>query len=76
LIVLLIRCRLADAARKVDTSDAETLRLMADHLRRLGAVSQSCDIYRRLGDDKVCSHDRNAQQSSLSFDSIGVASSP
>lgn len=43
--------RLVDASRKLDaTEDAPTLRIIADHLRRLGSVQLACDILRRLGD--------------------------
>ena len=43
--------RLVDASRKLDTDEgAETLRSIADHLHRLGAFSQACDILRRLND--------------------------
>lgn len=35
----------------MDTTDgAPTLRIISDHLRRLGSVQQACDILRRLGD--------------------------
>ncbi len=43
--------RLVDASRKLDATDeAPTLRIIADHLRRLGSVQLACDILRRLGD--------------------------
>ena len=43
--------RLVDASRKLDaTEDAATLRIIADHLCRLGSVQLACDILRRLGD--------------------------
>lgn len=43
--------RLVDASRKLDVTDqASTLRIISDHLRRLGSVQLACDILRRLGD--------------------------
>ncbi len=40
-----------DASRKLDNDEgAETLRVIADHLRRLGAIGQAGDILRRLND--------------------------
>lgn len=46
--------RLADAARKLDpTDEPATLRLIADHLRRLGSAQQAFDILRRLGDNNA-----------------------
>nr|CAH0101988.1 unnamed protein product [Daphnia galeata] len=42
---------LVDASRKLDVTDqASTLRIISDHLRRLGSVQLACDILRRLGD--------------------------
>jgi hypothetical protein len=43
--------RLVDASRKLSATDqASTLRIISDHLRRLGSVQLACDILRRLGD--------------------------
>jgi intraflagellar transport protein 122 len=43
--------RLVDASRKLDVTDqASTLRIISDHLRRLGSVQLAVDILRRLGD--------------------------
>ncbi|XP_046449261.1 intraflagellar transport protein 122 homolog [Daphnia pulex] len=40
---------LVDASRRLDATDqASTLRIIADHLRRLGSVQLACDILRRL----------------------------
>ena len=41
-----------DASRRVDVNDMDTLRLIGAHLRRLGSVSEACDILRRLGDHR------------------------
>ena len=41
---------LVDVGRKIDASETANLRIIADHLHRLGAVAQSCDVLRKLGD--------------------------
>lgn len=44
--------RLVDASRRLDVDEgAETLRSIAEHLRRLGAISQAGDVFRRLNDN-------------------------
>lgn len=42
---------MVDASRKVDTVEgADVLKTIAEHLCKLGAVQQACDVLRRLND--------------------------
>lgn len=46
--------RLMDVARKLDVNEeADNLRVIANHLRRLGAVAQACDVLRKLADHET-----------------------
>ena len=45
---------LVDISRKLDANEAvQHLRLISDHLKRIGAVAQACDVLRKIGDQKT-----------------------
>lgn len=42
--------RLIDLSRKLDKTNKEELKVIAEHLKRLNQTSAAAEIYRRLGD--------------------------
>ncbi|KAK7079215.1 hypothetical protein SK128_004842, partial [Halocaridina rubra] len=42
--------RLLDVGRKTDKADRQTLNACAQHLRRLGALTNAAEMYRKMGE--------------------------